>query len=106
MKHQASLADYQSCVENGGCLPLDRVVVVAADRPVVQVNWHDAHAYAAWLSKKTGENYRLPTDEEWRTQPATNSGTTACPSTRMIRQNAGWRAMNANRIARRPPPGL
>ena len=27
--------------------------------------WHDANAYAAWLSKKTGEHYRLPTDEEW-----------------------------------------
>ena len=65
MKHQTSSADYQRCVEDGGCKPLDRGVVVAADRPVVQVSWHDANAYAAWLSKKTGENYRLPTDEEW-----------------------------------------
>jgi formylglycine-generating enzyme required for sulfatase activity len=29
------------------------------------VSWRDAHAYAAWLSRRTGENYRLPTDEEW-----------------------------------------
>ncbi len=65
MKHQASSADYQRCVDDGGCQPLERGFVVAADRPVVQVNWHDANAYAAWLSKKTGENYRLPTDEEW-----------------------------------------
>jgi formylglycine-generating enzyme required for sulfatase activity len=65
MKHQASSADYQRCVEDGGCQPLDRGAVVAADRPVVQVSWHDANTYAAWLSKKTGERYRLPTDEEW-----------------------------------------
>jgi formylglycine-generating enzyme required for sulfatase activity len=65
MKHQTSSADYQRCVEDGGCQPLDRGVIVAADRPVVQVSWHDADAYAAWLSKKTGERYRLPTDEEW-----------------------------------------
>ena len=31
----------------------------------MQVSWHDADAYAAWLSRKTGERYRLPTDEEW-----------------------------------------
>jgi len=29
------------------------------------VSWRDADAYAAWLSRKTGEPYRLPTDEEW-----------------------------------------
>jgi len=65
MKHQTSSADYQRCVDEGACLPLDSGVIVAVDRPAVQVSWHDANAYAAWLSKKTGEHYRLPTDEEW-----------------------------------------
>ncbi|HBJ85711.1 MAG TPA: hypothetical protein DDZ88_17930 [Verrucomicrobiales bacterium] len=32
--------------------------------PVV-VNWEDAVAFCAWLSKKEGRTYRLPTDEEW-----------------------------------------
>jgi formylglycine-generating enzyme required for sulfatase activity len=40
-------------------------VALAADRPAVQVSWHDANSYAAWLSNKTGETYRLPSDEEW-----------------------------------------
>ena len=35
------------------------------ERPVVKVSWRDASAYAAWLSRKTGRTYRLPTDEEW-----------------------------------------
>jgi len=65
MKHQVSAAEYQACVDDGGCRALDRGVTVAADRPAVQVSWHDASAYAAWLSRTTGENYRLPTDEEW-----------------------------------------
>ena len=38
---------------------------IAPDRPAVQVSWRDADAYAAWLSRRTGETYRLPTDEEW-----------------------------------------
>lgn len=65
MKHQVSSADYQACVDDGACRALDRDVVVATDRPAVQVSWHDANAYAAWLSRKTGDHYRLPTDEEW-----------------------------------------
>jgi formylglycine-generating enzyme required for sulfatase activity len=65
MQHQVSASDYQRCVEDGACRALDRGVVVAADRPAVQVSWHDANGYAGWLSRKTGETYRLPTDEEW-----------------------------------------
>ena len=65
MKHQVSAAEYQACVDDGACRALDRGVAVTADRPAVQVNWHDANAYAAWLSRKTGEKYRLPSDEEW-----------------------------------------
>jgi formylglycine-generating enzyme required for sulfatase activity/serine/threonine protein kinase len=37
----------------------------AAEHPVTQVNWEDAQAFCAWLSKKEGKLYRLPTDEEW-----------------------------------------
>lgn len=65
MKHQVSAADYQACVDDGGCRALDRGVAVAVDRPAVQVSWHDANAYAGWLSRRTGETYRLPSDEEW-----------------------------------------
>ena len=35
------------------------------DEPVVCVNWNDARAYTAWLSKKTGKAYRLPSEAEW-----------------------------------------
>lgn len=35
------------------------------DHPVVCVNWDDAKAYAAWLSTKSGRNYRLATEAEW-----------------------------------------
>ncbi|MDA9436641.1 SUMF1/EgtB/PvdO family nonheme iron enzyme [Bradyrhizobium sp. CCBAU 51627] len=65
MREQVSSADYQSCVEDGACRALDKDVMIAPDRPVVQVNWHDAEAYAVWLSRKTGKHYRLPSDEEW-----------------------------------------
>ncbi|MEO1328559.1 MAG: formylglycine-generating enzyme family protein [Pseudomonadota bacterium] len=34
-------------------------------RPVVNVGWHDAVAYCAWLSERTGAPYRLPSEAEW-----------------------------------------
>ena len=33
--------------------------------PAVCVSWDDARSYAAWLSRETGESYRLPSESEW-----------------------------------------
>jgi formylglycine-generating enzyme required for sulfatase activity len=35
------------------------------NRPVINVSWFDATAYAQWLSQQTGQKYRLPTEAEW-----------------------------------------
>ena len=35
------------------------------NRPVINVTWEDAVAYAQWLSEQTGFQYRLPTEVEW-----------------------------------------
>jgi formylglycine-generating enzyme required for sulfatase activity len=35
------------------------------DHPVTCVNWHDATAYADWLTERTGHRYRLPSEAEW-----------------------------------------
>ena len=34
-------------------------------RPVVGVSWHDAKRYAGWLSLRTEQEYRLPSESEW-----------------------------------------
>ena len=34
------------------------------NHPVVHVSWNDAVAYCKWLSKKTGKQFRLPTEAE------------------------------------------
>jgi formylglycine-generating enzyme required for sulfatase activity/glyoxylase-like metal-dependent hydrolase (beta-lactamase superfamily II) len=33
--------------------------------PVNGVSWYEAMAYCSWLSSKTGQKYRLPTEAEW-----------------------------------------
>ena len=37
----------------------------AGSHPVVCVSWDDARAYASWLSRSTGERYRLLSESEW-----------------------------------------
>lgn len=64
MRHQVTASDYRRCVEAQAC-PMVGPDAAASDRPVVGVSWRDAQAYASWLSRETGLNFRLPTDEEW-----------------------------------------
>ncbi len=64
MRQQVTAAEYGRCVADGACRAISDETA-SADRPAVMVSWRDADAYAAWLSRKTGETYRLPTDEEW-----------------------------------------
>ena len=35
------------------------------EQPVVGVNWDEAAAYCKWLSRRTGKEFRLPSEAEW-----------------------------------------
>ena len=39
--------------------------VQGEDDPVVCVSWEDAQAFVGWLSRETGQDYRLLTESEW-----------------------------------------
>lgn len=63
MKYQVSVWEYARCVADGACRPAELRKV--GDVPVTGVSHIDAGAYASWLSERTGETWRLPTDVEW-----------------------------------------
>lgn len=67
MQRQVSQAEYTLCVNEGGCKRLDKSFRKnnEANLPAVGVSWSDATAYAAWLSKRTGQDWQLPDYELW-----------------------------------------
>ncbi|MCR8723401.1 formylglycine-generating enzyme family protein [Frigidibacter sp. ROC022] len=75
MKYQVSSAEYAACVAARACSPADPSAAQArkladapdgAPLPQTGVSWHDATAYAEWLSRQTGQHWRLPTETEWQ----------------------------------------
>ena len=68
--YEVTFAEWDACVSDGGCggySPKDdaRGRGHRGSRPVFNVSWDDAQAYVLWLSRKTGELYRLLSEAEW-----------------------------------------
>lgn len=62
---ETTFEDWARCVDAGVCRAVGDAGFGRGKRPVVNVSHADAEAYAAWLSSKTGQRYRLPTEAEW-----------------------------------------
>lgn len=64
--HEATFEDWDECAASaacGGYFPPDGGWG-RGRLPVIAVNWVEATAYVRWLSRQTGERYRLPTEAE------------------------------------------
>jgi formylglycine-generating enzyme required for sulfatase activity len=68
--YPVTVAEYACFVHCGHREPGSRSLFWRAqhtrlEHPVVNVSWHDAIAYAAWLTKLTDRPWRVPTEAEW-----------------------------------------
>lgn len=77
-KYEVTVAQYRSFIDSTGYKTENerdgkdfdwskpfQDLVQSESEPVLAVSWNDAVAYCDWLSKRTGESYRLPTEREW-----------------------------------------
>ena len=65
-KYEVTFREWDACVSAGGCSHHpDDLGRGRGSQPVVDVNWEDAREYVNWLSRKTGQNYRLLSESEW-----------------------------------------
>ena len=62
---EVTFEEYDTFCEATGRKKPDDAGWGRGSRPVINVNWEDANAYAAWLSENTGRRFRLPTEAEW-----------------------------------------
>mgnify|MGYP003646431902 FL=1 len=64
-KYEITFAQFDEFTRATGLAPRNDLGIGRDTLPVIDVSWDDAVAFAKWLSQKTGETYRLPTDAEW-----------------------------------------
>jgi formylglycine-generating enzyme required for sulfatase activity len=66
-KYDVTFDEWDACVAAGGCggLRPGDDGWGRGRRPVINVTWDDAQSYVAWLSRRTGQQYRLPSESEY-----------------------------------------
>lgn len=63
---EVTMAAWQACIADQGCDYMPQTDGLdQPNMPVRYISWDDTQMFIAWLNKKTGESYRLPTESEW-----------------------------------------
>ncbi len=91
--YEVTFANWDACVSVGGCggYRPDDQGLGRGSRPVIHVGWEQAQAYVRWLSRETGEEYRLPSEAEW--EYVARAGTTTA---RYWGENASGQCRHGN----------
>ena len=65
-RREVTFAEWDQCADAGVCKHRpDDHGWGRGDRPAINISWDDAKLFVAWLSQKTGQKYRLPSEAEW-----------------------------------------
>jgi formylglycine-generating enzyme required for sulfatase activity len=62
--YEVTAGEWDACVTDGACRQSPQADT-GEKMPAANISWDDAQDYVTWLSAKTGEKYRLPSEAEW-----------------------------------------
>ena len=98
-RREVTFDDWDACLSEGGCQyrPGDRGQGRGL-RPAADVDWNDAKAYVAWLSRKTGKAYRLPSEAEWEYAARGGTKTAFYWGNAVEKDRANCAGCNSNRL--------
>jgi formylglycine-generating enzyme required for sulfatase activity len=98
-RREVTFDEWDACIKEGGCQyrPGDRGQGRGLN-PVTDLDWNDANTYIAWLSKKTGQVYRLPTEAEWEYAARAGSKTRYYWGNAIEKDRANCNGCNTNLI--------
>jgi len=65
-RFEVTYTQYLACFDEGGCAHAPGAFGWGGEKqPLINTSWDRAQDFVKWLSKKTGEKYRLPSEAEW-----------------------------------------
>lgn len=103
-KFDLTFADWDACVSVGGCPQITDGGSGRGTKPVINASWDDAQQYVAWLSKMTGETYRLLTEAEWEYTARAGTQTTYYWGEKIGKGNANCTGCGSQWDARETSP--
>jgi formylglycine-generating enzyme required for sulfatase activity len=95
-KYEVTFAEWDACVAGGGCRYRPRDSGWGRNRrPVINVSWDDAmKEYLPWVSKKTGQAYRLLTEAEWEYAARADTATPFATGSTVTTKDANFDGTN------------
>ncbi len=105
-RFEVTFDEWDACVDQKGCDQSPSDLEWGRGRnPVMNVSWLDAQQYVKWLSEKTLQNYRLPTEAEWEYAARAGTRSPYFWGNSIGANNANCRDCNRNPASHTQPVG-
>ncbi len=103
-KFEVMFEEWDSCVNGGGCTSLSDSGFGRGRQPVINVSREEAQHYAAWLSRITGQQYRLLSEAEWEYAARAGTDTVYFWGDEIGQRNANCNGCGSEWDRKRPAP--
>lgn len=63
--HEISVEQWSACVGEGACPERSEGKTLSGKLPMTNVSWDDTKVYMAWITRKIGVQFQLPSEAQW-----------------------------------------